>query len=66
VGSGTELDWSLPGGWFFSQAGETHSHGYSIVDDSTAQMWSEFTRLGGWRVLGFPASQRFVWHWLLS
>lgn len=56
----------LPGGWFLTQAGNASGTGFAIVDDANAQMWSEFNRLGGWRVLGFPASQRFVWHGVLS
>jgi hypothetical protein len=63
---GPDLDWSLPSGWFFSEAGETADHGYTIVDDGNAQMWSEFTRLGGWSTLGFPASRRFTWHGTLA
>ena len=60
------MDWSIASGWFFTQAGESGEHGYSIVDDGNAQMWSEFQRLGGWRALGFPASQRFKWHGVLA
>jgi hypothetical protein len=60
------LDWQITGGWFYSEAGPGPSLGYSVVDDSAAQMWSEFSRLGGWHVLGFPASQRFLWHGQLS
>jgi hypothetical protein len=36
------------------------------VDDAAAQLYSEFNRLGGWQVLGYPASQRFEWHGSLS
>jgi hypothetical protein len=54
-------DWSMPSGWFFTQAG-----GFSIVDDASARFWSEYRRLGDWRVLGFPASRRFSWHNHLS
>jgi hypothetical protein len=64
--SSNTTDWSVPGGWFFSEAGEASDHGYTIADDDSAQMWSEFNRLGGWQVLGFPASRRFVWHGMLS
>jgi hypothetical protein len=60
------LDWAVPRGWFFSEAGLTPDHGYTVADDNVAQMWSEFTRLGGWPVLGFPTSRRFMWHGLLS
>jgi hypothetical protein len=62
----TPLDWPVPGGWFYAQAGGQPGHGYAIVDDDAAHLLSEFTRLGGWQVLGFPASQRFEWHGILS
>jgi hypothetical protein len=61
-----DLDWPLPAGHFFSQAGERLNAGYSIFDDDTAQFWSEFQRLGGWSVLGYPASRRFTWHGTLA
>jgi hypothetical protein len=64
-GSG-DLDWLLPAGHFFSQAGEAPQTGYSILDDDKAQFWSEFQRLGGWSVLGYPASRRFTWHATLA
>jgi len=66
IGSVMDGDWSVPSGWFFTQAGEQPDHGYSIADDDGAEMWSEFNRLGGWRVLGYPASRRFLWHGMLS
>jgi hypothetical protein len=61
-----DLDWRIPGGWFFTEASQAAPQGYSVVDDGSANMWSEFSRLGGWQVLGFPASQRFLWHGQLS
>jgi hypothetical protein len=61
-----DLDWRIPGGWFFTEASQAPPQGYSMIDDGSANMWSEFSRLGGWQVLGFPASQRFVWHGQLS
>jgi hypothetical protein len=66
VAPSQDLDWSIPSGWFFSEAGESAAHGYTIADDDHALMWSEFNRLGGWRSLGFPASRRFIWHGELS
>ncbi|MBV9131298.1 MAG: DUF2029 domain-containing protein [Chloroflexi bacterium] len=60
------LDWPIPSGWFFTESGDRTTTGFSITDDSQAQMWSEFNRLGGWQVLGFPASQRFTWRGQLS
>jgi hypothetical protein len=61
-----DLDRQIPSGWFFTESGDGASKGFSVTDDSAAQMWSEFNRLGGWQVLGFPASQRFLWHGQLS
>jgi hypothetical protein len=60
------LDWQIPGGWFYTEASQAPTQGFSVIDDGSANMWSEFSRLGGWQVLGFPASQRFVWHGQLS
>jgi len=62
----SERDWAVGSGWFFTESSLTPGTGYQIVDDNEAHMWSEFQRLGGWRTLGFPASQRFTWHGLLS
>jgi hypothetical protein len=62
----TSADWPVRGGWFYAEASRSTGAGYSIVDDDSARMYSEFTRLGGWQVLGFPASQRFVWHGMLA
>ena len=60
------LDWPVADGWFFRKPVGYAACGYSIVDDENAQMCSEFTRLGGWQVLGYPTSQRFMWHGSLS
>jgi hypothetical protein len=57
-----ELDWTVPSGHFFSQAGGQPNAGFAVFDDSSASFWSEFQRLGGWSVLGYPASRRFSWH----
>jgi hypothetical protein len=42
------------------------SAGFAILDDDKASFWSEFQRLGGSAVLGYPATRRFTWHSLLS
>jgi hypothetical protein len=62
----TPADFPVGGGWFYAEAASAPGLGYAIVDDDTAHMYSEFSRLGGWRVLGFPTSQRFMWHGILS
>lgn len=53
-------DWRLSGGWFYSQGSGSPTTGYSIVDDAQASFWSQYLALGGWRVLGFPISRRFM------
>jgi hypothetical protein len=58
----SEADWAITSGHFFSQAGGLPSAGFAVYDDTQANFWSEFQRLGGWPVLGFPATRRFSWH----
>lgn len=61
-------DYPLPAGHFYSQAAGPNSppgSGYAILDTGTddhgqtIRFWSEFRRLGGVDVLGYPASRRF-------
>jgi hypothetical protein len=52
---------AVPDGFYFADAG-----GFSIRDDEQAALWSAFQSMGGWPVLGFPVSQRFVWHGRLA
>ena len=52
----------MPNGHFYTQAngqGGQGGSGYSVMDDDLAQFWSEFQRLGGVPVLGYPISQRY-------
>jgi len=57
-------DFAIPGGWFFQEQKRPQNQefclGYSVVDDDQAAMWSEFYRLGGVKVLGYPVSQRYT------
>jgi hypothetical protein len=62
----TAADFPLVMGHFFTQASLTPGAGFNIVDDEKANFWSEFERLGGSNVLGYPATRRFTWHSLLS
>ena len=58
------LDYAIPNGHFYTQAngqGGEGGKGYTITDDESARFWSEFKRLGGVDVLGYPASHRFEW-----
>src|SRR5581483_11026378 len=57
-------DFPIPGGWFF-QEGKAQSlagicAGFSVVADSQNAMWTEFYRLGGVKVWGFPVSRRYI------
>jgi hypothetical protein len=62
----SDVDWPLAGGHFFSQTASMPSAGFAILDDDKASFWTEFQRLGGSAVLGYPATRRFTWHSLLS
>ncbi len=54
-----DLDWDLPGGHYYTQAGAGKG-GYAIADDGGMAFWTAFQRLGGTGTLGYPASRRFV------
>jgi hypothetical protein len=56
---GATLDRAVPGGWWYSQTGQTGELGFALVDDERARFWSEFRRLGGVDALGYPVSNRF-------
>ncbi len=59
-------DFSVNGGWFYSQAGGGTGKGFNILDagvDSRSQVLrfdSEFNRLGGVGTIGYPASSTFT------
>jgi len=56
-------DYDIPGGHFYSQAngqGGGGAFGYRITDEDGIAFWSEFKRLGGVDVLGYPATRRFI------
>lgn len=59
-----QLDYSLPGGHFFTQGngfGGGGGLGYAVVDDGDAPMWSEFQNQGGLSRLGYPVTSRFLY-----
>jgi hypothetical protein len=59
----TTPDYDIPNGHFYTQAnGQAGAggSGYSVLDDDQATFWSEFQRLGGVGVLGYPISQRYT------
>ncbi len=54
-------DWPLANGHFFTQAAlGAGGEGYAVTDNEDAPFHSEFERLGGIEVLGFPASNRYT------
>jgi spore germination protein len=55
-----EPDFAVPNGWFFSETGGGTGLGYRVTDDDGIHFWSEFRRLGGVAVLGYPSSRRYV------
>lgn len=56
------LDYSIPHGHFYTQGAAISNNqlGFRITDDGGVPFWSEYQRLGGPSVLGYPISQRFV------
>lgn len=57
-------DYAVPGGWFYTQANGldgARTYGFSVIDDSNANFYSEFNRIGGVPVVGYPISARFMW-----
>ncbi len=52
-------DFGIDNGHFYTQTGGGKG-GFSITDDGGIPLWSEFRRLGGIDVLGYPISGRFV------
>src|SRR3990172_2267754 len=60
--SAAPLDFSVPGGHFYTQAaGADGILGFAVVDDDQARFWAEFQRLGGVGGVGYPVSRRFRW-----
>jgi sortase (surface protein transpeptidase) len=58
-------DYPVPEGHFFTQtaaSGDESLLGFTVSNSGAVPLWSEYTRLGGIRTLGYPASQRFIWN----
>jgi hypothetical protein len=57
------LDYAIPNGHFFTQTNGhpagTHPSGFSVTNEGGVRFWSEFQRLGGVQVVGYPMSRRF-------
>jgi serine protease Do len=60
----TLRDYDVVNGRFFTQTGGSAARdaGYAITDEGGVPLWSEFQRLGGAGVLGYPVTQRFTWN----
>jgi hypothetical protein len=58
------LDYDFPGGRFFTQTNGrplgASAAGFAVTDSEGVRFWSEFQRLGGWPVIGYPITQRFM------
>ncbi len=67
---GGKLDYPIQNGRFYTQANGSplgkSPYGYSITDDAGVPFWSEFQRLGGVDVLGYPVSRRFFMDGFIS
>ena len=58
-----DQDFQIQGGRFYTQAngfGTRGAVGYAVIDDGQSSFQTEFTRRGGVKALGYPASRRFV------
>jgi len=57
-------DWPTADGWFYTQLGSASGQpmdrlGFAVSDRDGKPFWSEFQRLGGTTLLGYPLSGRF-------
>ncbi|HEU0168270.1 MAG TPA: hypothetical protein VFS62_10870 [Chloroflexota bacterium] len=59
-------DYAVTGGWFYGETGSGTGKGFNLLDSGTdnkgqiTRFYSEFNRLGGVPVLGYPASTVFL------
>jgi hypothetical protein len=63
---GGEVDWPIAQGHYYGQTSNAPRVGFNIINDDSADFWTEFQRLGGSPALGYPASRRFMWHGQLT
>ncbi|HEY7065959.1 MAG TPA: hypothetical protein VII06_31085 [Chloroflexota bacterium] len=58
------IDWAIPNGWFYTQvqgqATGPDARGYAVSDANGMRFWSEYQRLGGPTLLGYPVSRRYT------
>ena len=57
----TLRDYDVVNGHYYTQTGAGEDAGFAITDEGGIPLWSEFQRLGGVGVLGYPVSRRFTW-----
>jgi rare lipoprotein A len=60
AGAAAPPDYTIDNGHFYIQGAGSTGGGYSITDDGGVPLWTEYNRLGGPDVLGYPISGRFV------
>jgi hypothetical protein len=57
-------DYDVSNGHFYTQANGrplgANGSGFAVTDEGGVRFWSEFQRLGGVDVVGYPVTQRFV------
>ncbi|MGB0388199.1 MAG: WD40/YVTN/BNR-like repeat-containing protein [Ardenticatenaceae bacterium] len=51
-------DYDIPNGHFYTQTANGEG-GFSVLDNSQANFWSDFQRLGGLQTVGYPISRRY-------
>lgn len=62
AGPNARQDYAIDGGGYFAQAnglGGLGGVGYTVTDEDGILFWTEFQKLGGAEVVGYPATQRF-------
>ena len=64
------LDWDIPGGHYFTQTNGqpqgTSQAGFSVTNNDGVPFWTEFNRVGGLQIVGYPMSRRFLWDGFVS
>ncbi|HLG69729.1 MAG TPA: hypothetical protein VK009_04815 [Chloroflexota bacterium] len=61
-----QADYAVNGGWYYTETGGSTGKGFNLLDDGkdsrgqVTRFFSEFNRLGGVPVLGYPASSTFM------
>ena len=56
---GNALDYDVPGGRLYTQAGPGGGRGYSVTDNFQISFFGKYQALGGPAALGFPISRRY-------